>query len=533
MSAPAMPARAAPRRQLSLAPRAKDLPLLLVYGFAFGLLNWAAHLWGGPGFFSLWYPAAGLRLAVLWHCGLRLTPWLIVTELVTDCVTGAIPLTGSATLSSVIGAARPGVTCGVALAATGALLRGKAGVLTQPPMPLGLAAIAAPIFNALAVPPLEFLFWKTSSYRSGVDVVISLTGLAVGDVLGILILAPPILWLAGAIDGGTLTKPRLPRGRLLADALPLVASLLTAALARAGLGVQAAPSLLGGAWIGLRHGRAAAWLAISAQAFVFLTYSASAGSMTAADRLELHIGLAAVVLVTWLAGSFADTQTASQALLDRRNRLLFQAERLKTLRAMSVAVIHEVSQPLSTLAIEAAHLRKLTEGQDTDLAESAALIDRKAQALSEMVRRLRRFGGRDVDEPSLVPLAMLVKTACQIVAAEAGSQGRTVDLAALPPDLVVQVQEIELIQALVNLLRNALAASPQGTASVAAATAGEFVKIIIANPRPVRRTQGAGMGVGLIIARTIVEAHGGTIVRDDDAAETRFVLSLPLSGVLP
>ncbi|MFC3215115.1 hypothetical protein [Novosphingobium panipatense] len=71
--------------------------------------------------------------------------------------------------------------------------------------------------------------------------------------------------------------------------------------------------------------------------------------MTAADRLELHIGLAAVVLVTWLAGSFADTQTASQALLDRRNRLLFQAERLKTLRAMSVAVIHEVSQPFQRL----------------------------------------------------------------------------------------------------------------------------------------------------------------------------------------
>ncbi|MFC3215114.1 hypothetical protein [Novosphingobium panipatense] len=126
-------------------------------------------------------------------------------------------------------------------------------------MPLGLAAIAAPIFNALAVPPLEFLFWKTSSYRSGVDVVISLTGLAVGDVLGILILAPPILWLAGAIDGGTLTKPRLPRGRLLADALPLVASLLTAALARAGLGVQAAPSFSEGhgsvcVTAGQRHG---------------------------------------------------------------------------------------------------------------------------------------------------------------------------------------------------------------------------------------------------------------------------------------
>src|SRR3546814_4140279 len=106
-----------------------------------------------------------------------------------------------------------------------------------------------------------------------------------------------------------------------------------------------------------------------------------------AARLELHLGVAAVVIVTWLAGSFADAQKAAGAALERRNRLLFQAERLKTLRAMSVAVIHEISQPLSTLAIEANHLKDRTAGLAPDIAESAALIDRKARTLSELVDR--------------------------------------------------------------------------------------------------------------------------------------------------
>jgi signal transduction histidine kinase len=39
---------------------------------------------------------------------------------------------------------------------------------------------------------------------------------------------------------------------------------------------------------------------------------------------------------------------------------------------------------------------------------------------------------------------------------------------------------------------------------------------------------GAGMGVGLVIARTIVEAHGGTLTRRDEAGLVSFIISLPL-----
>ncbi|WP_404478579.1 sensor histidine kinase [Novosphingobium sp. BL-52-GroH] len=518
----------------ALALRVADLPLLVAYALAFALLHWAAKPWGGAGFFSLWYPAAGLRFAVLWSRGARLTPWLAATEILTDWAVGVFPLTGPGVVQAVTGAMRPGLTCGLAIAAVRHLAKGSGDALALPPMTLGLAAVAAPALNAVMVMPFEaWLPADAGRYRIGVDIAISLTGLAVGDLLGILVLAPLLLWLAALAEGAApLRLPYLNLGPhlrpLLEDVLVMaLCLLLTIALWRAGLGAQPIPSLLAGAWIGLRHGRTAAWFAICAQVCVFLPYSA--GSLDDGKRLELHLGLAAVVVVTWLAGSFSDAQKASRTALDKRNRLLFQAERLKTLRAMSVAVIHEISQPLSTLAIEAAHLKAATAHLDADTAASADLVDRKARALSDLVRRLRRFGGRDVDEPSPLPVAMLVQTACQIVTPEARAAGGRLECSAIAADLVVQAQEIELTQALVNLLRNALAASPGQVVRLSALPEADDVRIEVSNPLPgAPETASGGMGVGLVIARTIVEAHGGTLARHDEPGLVRFTISLPL-----
>ncbi|WP_159980625.1 MULTISPECIES: sensor histidine kinase [unclassified Novosphingobium] len=522
----------------SLALRRQDVPLLALYALAFALLHWAASPWGGAGFFSLWYPAAGLRFAVLWSRGARLTPWLMLTEVLTDAAVGVFPLIGPEALQAITGALRPGVTCGLAIAAVRHMAKSRGDELMLPPMTLGLAAVAAPILNAVMVIPFEAgLPADAGRYRIGVDVAISLTGLAVGDLLGILVLAPLLLWTAAVADGAVPIRIPVPHLRPLLEDVSVMALclLLTVALWRGGLGAQPIPSLLAGAWIGLRHGRTAAWFAILAQVTVFLPYSA--GPLDDGSRLELHLGLAAVVLVTWLAGSFCDAQAVARQHIDRRNRLLFQAERLKTLRAMSVAVIHEISQPLSTLAIEAAHLKSVTAHLDADTAASAALVDRKARALSDLVRRLRRFGGRDVDEPSPLPVPMLVQTACQIVGAEARASGGRLDCGPLAADLVVQAQEIELTQALVNLLRNALAASPGGTVRLTVHTRGEDVLIDVSNPVPdAPGSSGArndarndgGMGVGLVIARTIVEAHGGALSRSDEPGLVRFTISLPL-----
>lgn len=510
------------------------LALLVTYGLVFALLNWSALPWAGAGFFSLWYPAAGLRFFVLWYRGPRCTPWLMAAELCADWASGVVPLTGPDALESACGALRPGLAYGVALAVVRSTARRGSGPLTLPPMPMGMAAIAAPTVNALLVEPFSLVLPARSMPLMRVDAVIGLTGLAVGDLLGILVLAPPLLWAAAAANKQMWPKiPSLSLRPVLEDCFVLsVCLLLTVALWRAGLGIQPVPALLAGAWIGLRHGRAAAWFAILAQVAVFLPWSTTAPDD--ATRLTLHLGLAAAVLVAWLGGSFADAQRAAQAALDRRNRLLFQAERLKTLRAMSVAVIHEISQPLSTLAIEASHLKDLTSHLDPELEKSAAIVDRKARTLSEMVRSLRRFGGRNVEEPSLLPVDVLVQSARQICAHEFRERGCTLELAPISPNLVVQAQEVELTQALVNLLRNAAAASlskdlGERTVKVRTRTKGNNFEIVVSN-RVAAAPGKPGMGIGLIIARTIVEAHGGTLDRHEHATRISFTIALPSAG---
>lgn len=258
---------------ISLKPSRSDGPLLLVYAAAFALLHWAASPWGGAGFFSLWYPAAGLRFAVLWKRGVRLTPWLALSEVLADVVAGVLSPTGPGAIHGLIGAMRPGLTYGLAIYAARLLTQPRTDALALAPMTLGVAAIAAPTLNALMVVPFEALLPSDAGrYHIGIDIVISLTGLAVGDNLGILVLAPPLLWAAALCEGtARLRLPRVPLRPLLEDGLVMaLCLLLTVALWRAGLGSQPIPSLLAGAWIGLRRGRTAAWFAILAQVAVFL-----------------------------------------------------------------------------------------------------------------------------------------------------------------------------------------------------------------------------------------------------------------------
>jgi signal transduction histidine kinase len=160
-------------------------------------------------------------------------------------------------------------------------------------------------------------------------------------------------------------------------------------------------------------------------------------------------------------------------------------------------------------------------------------VDRKARALADLVRRLRRFGGREVDAPSALPVDMLIDMAQRIVLPELRRAGARLEVGVVPPDLVVQAQEIELTQALVNLLRNAISAAPDALVRLEAGRAGEQARITLRNTF-VRERQGAGqgMGVGLIIARTIVEAHGGTLMQEENGQEMVVTLMLPLAGGL-
>lgn len=514
-------------------PNPQQCALLAGYALAFAMAHWVAAFWGGAGFYSLWFPAAGLRLALLWQGGARLTPWIAMTELLVDTAKGVFSFWSPDWPEILLGILRPAFAYGATVGLIRWLASGSRANIFSAPMPFGLAAVAAPHVAALSALPQALSRPDMTDVQTMHDIITSLAAFTVGDLLGVLIVAPPLLLAADAVKQPQRMQRAIRAFSWLAViescGLLTLAVIATDVLRRVGLGLQPMPIVLAVAWTGLRFGRAAAWLSLLTVTAVILPYTALLPDT--GSRLQLHLALATVVVVGYLAGSFSDAQRQARADVERRDRLLFQAERLKTLRAMSVAVIHEISQPLSTLAIEARHLHDITGRSDPEIAESAALIDRKAATLSDLVRRLRRYGGRSVDEPTPLPVSALIDGVAGLIGPEATAGGVTLTVEPVDPDLVIVAQEVELSQALLNLLRNAIQATGDGVVRLATYTSDAQVEIVILNRYGADVLPKSGMGVGTLVSRAIVEAHGGSLTRSISAdGQVRAAISLPLKG---
>ena len=509
------------------------IPIGLVYGACFVALHHLAAQWGLGGLYSLWFPGAGLRFAFLWRAGPRVVPVAALAEMLLEVATGETVI-GDHPVLSVAGIVGPCIVYGAVIFLVRSCAGRRTPMLGFEPLPFALAAVIGPIAACFSALPWAMPAALVAGAFDMRTLLSALVIFVLGDMLGVLIVAPPILWLADCLSG---------RGSWRLDglrwSLVLEVTVVTAvawgwvwAMMWAGLGLSLAPVLLATCWVGLRTGRAGAWASILLTTAILLPLTAQARALD--YRLGLHMMLACIAAVGYLSGSFAEADVRYKGEIARRNRLLYQADRLKTLRAMSVAVIHEISQPLSTIAIEANHLATESIGPQPDvseLADTARLIARKAQDMAVMVRRLRGFGGGGADTPSSIPISLLLADLAAIAQPEA--KAARVVLNFVPgTDAVVHGQEIELRQALLNLLRNAVAASPPlGVVEIHHFVVGERAHISIENDTCSAKGKQSGMGVGLIIARSIAEAHGGTISkRSLDQGRILFVLDLPITG---
>jgi signal transduction histidine kinase len=354
----------------------------------------------------------------------------------------------------------------------------------------------------------------------------------VGDLLGILLVTPPVLALLRALRHRR--RPNIGSPAEWAGTAVLLAfgGTIVWAIKLGGYGIRLLPLILAVGAIGVMYGRVHAWVSVvlASGAVLWVT----AGPAFDAGELALHLQLTGLVLLGLIAGSYADDQRNMRAELRIRDSALLHAERLKTLRAMSVAVIHELSQPLSTLSIETRYLAKLSNSPESDpeeLRTVSALIAQKTENLADMLRRLRNFGAASAEESMIVELEKMVRDVVGIIAPEARSAGVRIVMR-LKRDLRVFGRGVELQQALTNLLRNAIAASPGGTVRLVTEATAESVRIEVVNtPTPDSPYQ-KGMGVGKLIVEAIAEMHGGALVEHHaKCGERRIGLVLPTTRV--
>jgi two-component system sensor kinase FixL len=241
----------------------------------------------------------------------------------------------------------------------------------------------------------------------------------------------------------------------------------------------------------------------------------------------------------------------TEARLQELQSELVHISRLTALGEMASALAHELNQPLSAIANYLKGSRRLLArvvSADTRLQSRDEALDKaaeQARRAGEIIRRLRAFVARGETEHRVESLSKLIEEASALALVGAKEAGVRVRFALDQRADFVLVDKVQVQQVLINLMRNAIeamAAEPRRELIVASAPQeDDMVMISVTDTgsglgermqaqlfQPFVTTKAQGMGIGLSISRTIIEAHGGRIwAEPNPGGGTVFHLTLP------
>jgi two-component system sensor kinase FixL len=234
---------------------------------------------------------------------------------------------------------------------------------------------------------------------------------------------------------------------------------------------------------------------------------------------------------TGFVRDLTERQQTQRRLQDLQSEL-FHMSRFSAMGEMASTLAHELNQPLTAIASYLNGCRRLLRG--TDSVRNLMLrdaIDRAAdQALraGQIIRRMRLFVARGESERQVENLTKLIEEASALALVGVKEAGVQVSFAFGARVSFVLADKIQLQQVILNLVRNAIEAmqdtvcreltistaeQPDGMVEICIADTGPGIAPEIAAQlfQPFVTTKVHGMGVGLSISRTIIEAHGGRL----------------------
>ncbi len=237
----------------------------------------------------------------------------------------------------------------------------------------------------------------------------------------------------------------------------------------------------------------------------------------------------------------------NETRIDQLNRDLSHLARGNTMGQMASGLAHELNQPLTAIAQNADTALLVLDQQpapDAELREILQEIERQSLRAGSIIHALRSFIRKDDGARISFDLGELLDQTLHLVRAEAAEAGVVIERD-LPSDLPpVLADRVHLAQVVINLLQNAIEAMApdrdnERRVTLRAWAQDGFVTVAVQDTGPgldagvmpfaqFETTKRSGMGLGLSICKSIIEANGGRIWHEHSGTRgARFVFTVP------
>jgi two-component system sensor kinase FixL len=249
--------------------------------------------------------------------------------------------------------------------------------------------------------------------------------------------------------------------------------------------------------------------------------------------MELSVGEMEGVAHTYFTGfvrDLTDRESTERRLQDLQSELV-HTSRLTAMGEMASALAHELNQPLSAIANYrkgAEHLLGADPPNREKIKRGLRAGSEQAIRAGDIIRKLRDFVAKGDVERRVESLPKLLEEACTLAMIGARERGVRLSFKIDRDADLVLADKVQVQQVVLNLVRNAIEAMeeqplrdlvvaakalPDGMRQVSVKDTGSGISPDFADQlfKPFQSTKSEGMGVGLSISRTIVEAHGGRI----------------------